>query len=95
VATSKRRLMLADRRSGTDELLSLDDLEGRYLTHHRALETTVRQPTMEKGVTAAELLVQLVNRAVQPRHVVLPTHLIERQWVGSSSANPQLSSLTL
>lgn len=40
--------------------------------------TTVRQPMQEKGRTAAELLLDLVVRKGEPRHVVLETELVVR-----------------
>lgn len=46
--------------------------------------TTIRQPTQEKGRTAAKLLLDLVVRGGAPRHVVLETELVVRGSVGSS-----------
>lgn len=40
--------------------------------------TTVRQPMQEKGRTAAKLLLDLVVRSGEPRHVVLETELVVR-----------------
>jgi DNA-binding LacI/PurR family transcriptional regulator len=48
--------------------------------------TTIRQPATEKGSTAAGLLVQLVNRNGDPRHVVLDTTLIERRSIGPATS---------
>ncbi|MER3437261.1 MAG: hypothetical protein C4346_06535, partial [Chloroflexota bacterium] len=47
--------------------------------------TTVRQPTREKGTTAAELLIALVNRTGEPRHIQLETHLVRRATVAPPS----------
>jgi alanine racemase len=41
--------------------------------------TTIRQPTIEKGQTAAELLVRLVKKEQIAPHVVLETRLVERE----------------
>jgi alanine racemase len=41
--------------------------------------TTVRQPMQEKGKTAARLLLDLLMRGGEPRHVVLETKLVVRE----------------
>lgn len=48
--------------------------------------TTVSQPTREKGTTAAELLIALVNRTGEPRHIQLETHLVRRATVAPPSS---------
>ena len=55
-----------------------DILESTWL---RPSLTTIRQPSKEKGRTAAALLLSLLARAETPRNVVLSTELVERESV--------------
>jgi LacI family transcriptional regulator len=44
--------------------------------------TTVRQPIRQLGITAAELLTELLNGRRAPRHVLLPSELVVRASCG-------------
>jgi LacI family transcriptional regulator len=43
--------------------------------------TTVSQPSSEKGRLAADMLVQLIESSVEPKHILLPTQLVVRESV--------------
>jgi alanine racemase len=75
-------------------IVGFDDISEAALV--RPALTTIRQPTTKKGETAAELLVQLVNRKITWRHIVLDTTLIIRDSVASApdQASPQLPPVT-
>jgi len=58
-------------------LIGYDDIEASQLTCPAL--TTVRQPTVEKGRAAAQLLLQRIEeRTLAAEHVVLPVELVER-----------------
>jgi alanine racemase len=60
-------------------IVGFDDIpEARWV---RPALTTIRQPAREKGRVAAELLIDLLAGRGEPRHVVLETHLVERDSV--------------
>lgn len=72
----------AARRRGIDvpedlEVIGFDDIPEASLA--RPALSTVRQPIAEKGRRAAELLVSAIAEGGPPRHVVLPTELVERE----------------
>ncbi len=59
-------------------LIGYDDIEPGALTCPAL--TTIRQPTVEKGHVAAELLIQRIEQEDDPaEHITLPVELIERQ----------------
>jgi len=59
-------------------LIGYDDIEPSALTCPAL--TTIRQPTVEKGRVAAELLIQRIEREeTLAEHITLPVKLIERQ----------------
>lgn len=59
-------------------LIGYDDIEASGLTCPAL--TTIRQPTLEKGRVAAQLLLQrMESGALEAEHVVLPVELVERQ----------------
>lgn len=48
--------------------------------------TTIRQPISERGLRAAELLIDLIEgKLKEPRHIVLPTELVIRETCGGSA----------
>jgi LacI family transcriptional regulator len=49
--------------------------------------TTVRQPVIQFGVKAVELLIDLINKGAQPpRHIILDTELVIRRSCGANRA---------
>ncbi|GIL09028.1 MAG: hypothetical protein BroJett033_5390 [Chloroflexota bacterium] len=65
-------------------LIGYDDIEASRLTCPAL--TTIRQPAVEKGRIAAQLLLQRIEeRSLAAEHVVLPVELVERE---SFSARP-------
>jgi LacI family transcriptional regulator len=49
--------------------------------------TTVRQPVIQFGVKAVELLIDLINNGAQPpRHIILDTELVIRRSCGANRA---------
>jgi DNA-binding LacI/PurR family transcriptional regulator len=63
-------------------VVGFDDVEGMgVLPFSEPFLTTVRDPNFEMGSTAAELLLDEIEKGSSPRRVVLPTRLIIR-WSG-------------
>lgn len=61
-------------------VVGFDDLPG---AEHIQL-TTVHQPIREKAVRATQLLLDIIEGAVEgPQHILLPTHLVVRQSCGA------------
>lgn len=59
------------------EVIGFDDVPLASLI--RPALSTVRQPIVEKGATAAELLVAALDGKTQPAHTLLPTELVLRE----------------
>lgn len=60
-----------------EPLVGYDDIEASQLTCPAL--TTIRQPTVEKGRVAAQLLLQRIEeRSLAAEHIVLPVELVER-----------------
>lgn len=63
-------------------IVGFDDLDQTTMIFPEL--TTIRQPCVEMGVRAAEILIdQLENKNTEPMHVILPTTLVIRQSCGS------------
>ncbi len=71
-AAARRRLRVPD----DVQVIGFDDIPLAALTQPSL--STVRQPIIEKGTTAAELLVTALEGKAPPSHVVLPTELVLR-----------------
>lgn len=68
-------------------LIGYDDIEASSLTCPPL--TTIRQPTVEKGRVAAQLLLQRIEvRSLAAEHVVLPVELVERASFRSVGGTP-------
>lgn len=66
-------------------LIGYDDIEASRLTCPAL--TTIRQPAVEKGRIAAQLLLQRIEeRSLAAEHVVLPVELVERESFSARSA---------
>ena len=62
-------------------VVGFDDLDVASRTNPKL--TTVRQPVQEKGARAAQLLIDLIEGAVDaPQHILLPTELVIRESCG-------------
>lgn len=65
-------------------LVGFDDLPNAIQVSPQL--TTVRQPLLQKGMTATNLLLDLIEGTVEgPRHILLPTQLVVRQTCGAVS----------
>jgi len=63
-------------------LIGFDDMP--FAAHTQPPLTTVRQPVLRTGETAAEMLIELIEQPeAPPRRIVLPTELIIRVSCGS------------
>ncbi|NWF68346.1 MAG: LacI family DNA-binding transcriptional regulator [Chloroflexi bacterium] len=67
-------------------VIGFDDIAGA--TSIRPQLTTVHQPVRQIGAQAARLLLEVIaERPTQPRHILLPTHLVVRQSCGAELAS--------
>ena len=69
-------------------VIGFDDLPNSVLATPQL--TTVRQPVQQKGVTATNLLLDLIEGQItSPRQVLLPTELVIRQSTGASERSAE------
>lgn len=62
-----------------EDVVGFDDVEGMGVCpFDEPFLTTIRDPNFEMGATAAELLVEKIEKAGSPRRVGLPTELVIR-----------------
>lgn len=68
-------------------LVGYDDIEFSRIASPQL--TTIRQPTVEKGHTAARLLIDLIaGQKIEHEHVLLPVELVERESVSAPKLEP-------
>jgi LacI family transcriptional regulator len=69
-------------------IVGFDDLPTALDT--RPQLTTIRQPIYDKGIRAAEILLDLIEgRITEPQHVLLETELVVRDSCGAAAVKPE------